>query len=399
MRNKQLVTLSIAFSALLIALTSFIFFQNRSIQAQTAPNCAPGYLIDETFSTNARWQMCWEHRSNEGIVLTEITYITPGGTVRQVLEEAGLAQIHTPYDDNSARYHYVTDYGLGDANMLALTGSECGGTLLSHNGKQLLCHQIEERGYVYKYYNTKKQGSLLSLYSISQIAEQAFIVRWNFYDDGTIEPMIGNTGQLRHMSTNSNYGWPLDNAGRIGVGFTHNYYWRLNFNIGDNGANERVEELNFNPASSNTRKQIAKSTLSSESSRSVNPALKRSWRIIDGTITNGDGHAVSYHLEPLQAGHRYVGDSSEPWTNNDIYFTRFNACERFVSHNPPTGGCGNKVTDFVNGQNINGANVVVWYGISYHHLPRDEDEAFMLTHMDGFQLIPRDWTSTNPLSN
>ena len=399
MRNNPKITFSIALSALLIAVAAFMLLQNQSIQAQTAPNCGSGYLINESFSSGAGWQMCWQHRSNEGIALSEITYIAPGGTVRKVLAEASLAQIHTPYDDNSARFHYVTDSGLGDGNMLSLSNNECGGTLLTHNGKKLLCKQIEDRGYLYKSYANQRQGSLLSLYSISQIAEQAFIVEWNFYDDGTIEPRIGNTGQLREISTDSNYGWPLDNTGRIGVGFTHNYYWRLNFDIGGNGANDVVEEFNVNRTSSNTRKELVRSTITTESSRSVDPMLKRSWRVRDGSLTNSDGHAVSYHLEPIEAGHRYVGAADEPWTNNDIYFTRYNACEKFVSHNPTTNGCGDNVTAFVNGQGINGQNIVVWYGISYHHLPRDEDESFMLTHYDGFKLVPRDWTSTTPFAN
>jgi hypothetical protein len=125
----------------------------------------------------------------------------------------------------------------------------------------------------------------------------------------------------------------------------------------------------------------------------VNPERQRSWRIRDGNITNSDGHWVSYHLEPGGHGHRHIGPDYEPWTFEDFYVTRYAACESFVSHNPALGGCGDDVSDFVNGQNVFMADVVIWYGITFHHAPRDEDEPKMPAHWDGFQIVPRDWTA------
>jgi len=70
-----------------------------------------------------------------------------------------------------------------------------------------------------------------------------------------------------------------------------------------------------------------------------------------------------------------------------------------MSQNASDGSCGADVTDFVNGESIDGGDVVVWYGISYHYLPRSEDDPYMPVHWDSFNLIPRDWTNVNPLAN
>ncbi|MBV7330221.1 PKD domain-containing protein [Chloroflexi bacterium TSY] len=78
---------------------------------------------------------------------------------------------------------------------------------------------------------------------------------------------------------------------------------------------------------------------------------------------------------------------------------KYKSCEKYISHNLRVGGCGDNVTDFTNRENLAGADLVLWYGISFHHIPRDEDEAFMHAHWDGFQLIPRDWTAHNPLAS
>ena len=51
---------------------------------------------------------------------------------------------------------------------------------------------------------------------------------------------------------------------------------------------------------------------------------------------------------------------------------------------------------FANGESLTNQDLVVWYGASFNHLPRDEDENHMHPHWTGFSIIPRDLTATNP---
>ena len=66
--------------------------------------------------------------------------------------------------------------------------------------------------------------------------------------------------------------------------------------------------------------------------------------------------------------------------------------------NAPGGGCGAEITDFISGQPISPGDIVLWYRINYHHLPKSEDEPAVPIHWDGFTITPRDWTSVNPIS-
>lgn len=394
-RTKSMLLGLLAVGAALFIAT--FLFSGLFLASETAEGaeCGGNYFINQSLPSGGSWEICWASSDQEGIILYDIHYVTPNGTRRKVLKTANLAQIFVPYDDNSQRYHYVSDQGLGGTNLLALTGADCpNGTLLGENGKNLICQQIIQRGFLYKYgTSAQKTGYQLELFSVSRIGSQNFVVMWKFYDDGTIEPTIGHSGELEAYTNDPLHGWALDDAGTYGTGFTNNYYWRLDFDIADNGANDMVEEIEIVPASNRTRKEMSTSILLSETGRSVNADLKRSWRVRDGSVTNADGHAISYHLEPLHAGHDYAGSTNEPWTNNDIYFTTHDSCERFVSKNPTSNGCGADVTEFVNGQNINGADVVVWYGITLHRLPKNEDEPVMPIRWDGFKLVPRDWTA------
>jgi len=375
----------------LCVLTSLFIFSPKPLLAQ---GC-----IQETLPTDGRWELCWEHRDQEGIVFTDIYYVTQANMKRKVLKEASIAQIHTPYDDNSSRNHYVTSPGLGGAQLVELSNSNCpNGTLIQHNGTNVLCQMVEGRGYIYKYVTNQRNGYYLTLFSVSKIGGQHFIVRWRFYDDGTIEPSIGSTGVVDRRSTDARYGWPIQNSSDIGVGYVNSYYWRLNFDIGANGANDIVEEFNVDSIDSGSKKSLSVTKITSETGRSVDAQQKRSWRVRDGSITNSDGHSVSYHLEPMTVGNRYVGPSNEPWTANDIFFTKSRTCERFVSQNPTAGGCGADISQFMNGENIDSDEIVLWYRVSYHHLPRSEYQPYIPVHWDGFMLLPRDWTAETPIA-
>ena len=383
--------------AFIVALAFGLLGTQLTAQAQTI-NCSASNLVDVTLSTSARWQMCWEVRTNEGIVLHDITYTAPGQPARMVLAQANLAQIHVPYDDNGARFHDLSDYGLGGNNLNDLTPGDCpNGTLIRDGAKDILCQQIQAAGYAYKYYTTQRQGQFLNLFSVSHIGQYNYIPELRFYDNGVIEFGVGATGQLQRIGTNPAYGWPLGTGNTsYGISHMHNYYWRLDFDINGTPNNDQVEEIEFTPNGARDLFTIGQTPFSSEVARAISPITFRSWRIKDTATTNTDGHAISYHLEAVP-GHLFHGPSYEPFTQNELYLTVNKTCEKWASHNPTTGGCGADLSAFVNGESLSGADLVVWYGLSFHHLARDEDQAHMSPHWSSFKIVPRDWSATNPM--
>lgn len=374
-----------------------LFWLYTPIRAQPGANCSASFFVDQTLGNGARWQLCWEHRNLDGIVLRDIYYTPPGGAARRVLAQGSISQVHVPYDDNSARFHDITDDGFGDNNLSNLTPAECpAGVLLKYGAKNAICQQIQPRGYAFKGLGMQEQGELLSLFSVSTSGEYNYIPVWRFGDDGAIELLMGATGKLQRFTTDSRYGWPVRADGTRGTSHIHNYYWRLDFDLGESGDNDIVEEFNYTPSADNTLRTLGVTRLTSEAGRAINPVGLRSWRIRDGAATNANGQPISYQLEPLEVGHRDVGPSYEPWTANDFYVTKYRECERYVSHNPQVSGCVDNLAGFVNGESLEGADVVLWYGATFHHIPRDEDEPYMHAHWNGFRLTPRDWLDANP---
>lgn len=424
-----------------------------SVVAQSR-QCSSPYLIQRTLNNGAMWDMCWELRSNEGIVLSDVHYTPVAGVRRKVLAYAGIGQIHVVYDDNGARFHDVSNYGLGGTHITAVNDTDCtDGTVrtiaIGDTSVPAICIKREPRGFAYASGANRLVGERLVVFSISTVGKYSYIIQWTFNDDGSIEPAIGATGALqrnREVSAGGVYnrGWLTANNvngnDRYGISHTHNYYWRLDFDLNGTWSDDIIEELEFAPANQNTRRRLVVRRLTKESARSINAARMRSWRIRDGAAVNAAGRHISYHLEPMDQGHRDSGPlglqqplnnvpawrRNEPWTKYDLYVTVNKTCERFATRNPPFSGDDNN-TDVSDDSCLDAGNVaefagiaeypddparevtgseslvnrdsVLWYGMSFYHLPRDEDEPYMHAHWSSFKLTPRDWHDFNPNAN
>jgi len=364
--------------------------------ASPGDGCSGAYAVDETLPSGARWQLCWEHHPLSGILYGDVYFTPRGGSARKVLYEASLAQIHVPYDDNGARFHDVTDYGLGDEDLNALTSADCpNGTRLFHGSKPVLCKRVQRIEPGYQHRGRRATGFALELFSVSHVGAYNYIPTWRFHDDGKIAPTVGATGALQRFGTDPLYGWPIRPSGTTGVSHIHNYWFRLDFDFDEGTDREVVDEVDHVRVGLTREKQVT--TFQSESARSLDLGRRRSWRIRDLSVVASDGRSLSYQLEPSHHAHRFDGPSFEPWSAHQLYVTRYADCEKYATHNSLAGGCGSDVTSFVNGQNAYGQDLVLWYGLTFHHLPSDEDEPNMHAHWDGFEIVPRDWTPANPL--
>jgi primary-amine oxidase len=359
--------------------------------------CSPGHAIDETLPTGARWQACWEIRSEEGVVFSNLWYNGPGEPARKVLAEAALSQIHTSDDDGASPELHVTGAGLGGTTLRDLGAADCPlGTRLDDAGRDVLCQQVDDVGFLYKYYSTRKQSQALRLSHVSQLGDVVYVVQWRFLDSGGIEPAILATGRVPRTGSNPLHGWPIDGVGTIGLGRVHNYVWRLAFDLAENGANEIVEEIEFVANGSSERLSRNTTQLTTEAGRALDPERMRSWRVVDPDVDNADGHPISYHLDPLDVRYRYDGGAGEPWSAYGFWATVTKGCERFAVGNPPSSGCGADVAAFADGESIDGAYVTLWHTISAYRVPRAEDQPFVNAHWDGFRVIPRDWYDRSP---
>lgn len=370
-----------------------------------AIDCANGEPIDVTLSGGTRWEMCWRNDEHTGIDLSSIYVTLPETPRRRVLRSASIAQIHQAYDDNVEVISHVTRIGLGGNRLKTLGDADCPAAgRLTIDDRAVLCKRILGRGIAYKYQNTSVSGELLELFSVSRTGRATFVVRWHFHDSGTIVPSVGIGGKLKHYSVDARYGWPLVSGDIYAVGSTFNIFWRLDFAIGAHGNDDVVEQIEARPSNTRLSKVVSINLIGEEASLRTSSKNKRSWRVRDSAERNADaidgrGHGVSYQLDPLTNGHRYTGPASEPWSNYDLFVTSRRNCERFATDNAHINpNCGDSVVDYVNGDRVDQAAIVLWYSITRHELPASEDNPIKPIEWNSFQLLPRDWSPRNPLT-
>ncbi|SKA83950.1 Copper amine oxidase, enzyme domain [Thiothrix eikelboomii] len=347
--------------------------------------CAAANTISKTFPSGATWQLCAEMRPEEGLTLSQVYYAAPKKPARRVLGEASLSQLETVFDTETVPRYLVTQHGLG-RNLQPLTATDCpNGSIKTMLQTKALCRNTQEYGYQYKY-QTQRQGSFFELITHYNLAPQIYSVRWRFYENGIIEPAIGVSGQLSKAASNR-----LEN-------FTLHAGWRLDFDLGATGSNDQILEVTSTPTEDRLRKRVSIATMGREHARLEDPELKRLWMIRDGTTPYEGISVPAYDLVPNQYTDSRLNPFSEPWLKWDIYFSKYNPCERYAADNR-LNDCPAKNTHAVryisNKESIDGADSVVWYKQTYHHIVRSDDALRLGTVWSSFQLVPRDWHSQN----
>ncbi|MGH6898930.1 MAG: hypothetical protein ACREJ5_20675 [Geminicoccaceae bacterium] len=369
------------------------------------------------FMAGTAWTLCWELREHEGLIIRDADYRDNGGVSRQVLSRGSIAEVHVPYHPGEPRFLDLTfsTAGLG-ANALDLAGSECDGVLVDPK----VCREIHDRGYAWKFDDLFQIGQEVTYWISSQLGNYTYITRWTFRDDGSFHPEIGFTGRLQIRRSGSAYARfgsrvnpQPDSPPVFGINHMHNVYWRLDLDIagaGNDAVNRitQVQHTGSSPAGVDCA--IAGTCYINRHTRVETEVVERlapfqTWHQIDRGTSNADGRRIGYEIIPegnqLWTGPR-TGPSPEPWSAGELFVTRRDSCELFAVNNNSAvnPGCGSSaphVRAMVNGQAIDGANIVLWYNAHFQHVVRDEDEPNMAVEHVGLELQPRSWRVVNTL--
>jgi primary-amine oxidase len=342
--------------------------QDSFAQTTDPLNCSAGYQIVETFANGAKWEMCWEPRAGYGYRLNQVIYTPPNRTRRLILNTLHLAQLFVPYDDGTGRWHDIS----AGRNLTTLSADECPGGTLQTNS--ILCLVRRPLGYAIKNEDgTSANAEGFTLFGYIRIGTYYYIIQYGFNDDGSFEPALGASGALQLYGGDTSTGWPIGNT--VGMNHNHLAIWRLDFDI-DGAENDLVEQIDFDQNGDARNMAITASTIETKTRNDL--GRLRFWRVRDIVKSNSDGHNVSYEIEP-NVTTEYRTD--ETFTQNDFYVTQQKQDETIVDD-----GAG--LDAFVNGETV--SDVVVWYGVNFHHVPREEDEGRMPVHWQGFVARPRD---------
>jgi primary-amine oxidase len=378
----------------------------------TAPSVAQTACNRITFAAGTEWSLCWQLRELEGLIVLDADYRDNGGLSRRVVSRGSIAEVHVPYHPGAPRYLDLAFGGLG-GSAVDLAASECDGVLVDPK----VCREVHNRGHAWKWEEFFQIGQEVTYWISSQIGNYNYITRWTFRDDGSVSPELGFTGRLQKRETEPAYarfGSRLNPQGAsdplFGINHMHNVYWRLDLDIAGPG-NDAVNTITQVRHTGSSPEPGVDCTVAgtchiNRHTRLGTEVVERlapfkTWHQIDRGTSNEEGRRIGYEIIP-EGNQLWTGPRSEPWAAGELYVTRFNNCEMLAVRNREAGdpSCSNSaphVRAMVNGQAVDGANIVLWYKAHFQHVVRDEDEPNMAIEHVGLELQPRSWREINTL--
>ena len=185
------------------------------------------------------------------------------------------------------------------------------------------------------------QGQEVVLISEMQAGWYRYVSEWRLHTDGTIRPRFGFSAVQNSCVCNVHH---------------HHVYWRLDFDLRTAGSN-LVREFNSPPLSGSSNWHDK----TFEIRRARDPGRQRKWRVV-----NKSTHEA-YDIVPGPNDGLATAMPDSPFGRGDVWILRYHGEEiddGSVATGPPYEA---GLDNWVNGESINGADVVVWYGAHFSH--------------------------------
>ncbi|MEM6660850.1 MAG: primary-amine oxidase [Pseudomonadota bacterium] len=394
----------------------------------------PSFTVTGHLIEWQKWQIRVGFNLREGLVLHDIGY-TDQGRLRPIMRRASMAEMVVPYGDptngNFRRNAFDTgEYGLGAVLDSLKLGCDCLGhiyyfELAAHDwhGKPYLienaiCLHEEDFGLLWKHTDGKTgkaravRSRRLVISTIATIGNYVYGFFWYFYQDGTIGAEIKATGIP--FPTGIAPGEKPVYGALIAPGVeshVHQHSFSFRFDMCVDGPENSVHELEFEPIPMGPENpngngvRIIDRPLETETAaaRQMDMARSRSWKIVNKDRANALGEPVAYRLAP-GVNTLPTLDPQAPVAQragfmfNHFWATQYDGDQLYPAGwfpNQGTGGDG--LPDWIQAdRSLDQQDVVVWYTLNFHHLPRPEDWPVQPVVYAGMHWMPEGFFDQNP---
>lgn len=394
----------------------------------------PGFVVDGFHVEWQKWRMRVGFDIREGLVLHTISY-QDNDRQRPVMHRVSMPEMVVPYGDpspgNFRRNAFDTgEYGIGQALDALILGCDCLGHIhyfdvCSHDWegnpimkKNAVCMHEEDYGLLWKHTDAKTgktravRSRRLVVSSICTIGNYVYGFYYYFYQDGTIGVEVKATGipfpTAIAEGEVSKYGTIIAPGIQSHV---HQHAFNFRFDMCVDGDKNSVSEVEFsappigpdNPHGNAI--QILERNLVSEAQaqREINPATARYWKVTNPESLNAFGKPTAYKLTPGTNALPFLHPGSEVGKRAAFMFkhfwaTSYSADERYPAGWFPNQSSGGKgLPEWTKAdRSLENTDVVVWYTLNFHHLPRPEDWPVQPVVYANFQWMPDGFFSGNP---
>jgi primary-amine oxidase len=234
---------------------------------------------------------------------------------------------------------------------------------------------------------------------------------WHLYLDGRIELEVKATGVVFTSAYVEGSRWATQVAPGLGAPY-HQHLFSVRLDMTVDGVGNAVDEVELervpvgpgNQYGNAFTRKVTRLARESEAARVADPAVGRTWQVVNPTRTNRLGQPVGYALDPqpapllaADAGAAITGRAA--FATRHLWVTRYDPAERYAAGDLPNqhpGGAG-LPTYVAADRDLDGQDVVLWHTFGMLHFPRPEDWPVMPVATCGFTLRPVGFFDRNPV--
>ncbi|MDQ6778819.1 MAG: primary-amine oxidase [Actinomycetota bacterium] len=394
----------------------------------------PSFNVDGHEIRWQKWRLRIGFTAREGLVIHTAAY-EDGDRLRPVLYRASFSEMVVPYGEVAPTHVWknafdIGEYGIGVlANSLEL-GCDCLGEIHYFDAvlsdaagepkvlRNAICLHEEDFSLMWKHIDWRtgetevRRSRRLVVSFVATVGNYEYGYYWSFFQDGSIESEVKLTGIVSTGAAAP--GEPTPHATRIAPGLTapnHQHFFNVRLDMMVDGVRNSVVEVDTeavpmgpdNPAGNAFRAVETVLAREGESGRMVDPLRGRYWKVINPSVHNGVNAPVGYKLEPGENVASFVHPESSiaaraGFMTGHVWVTPYDPTQRFAAGDYPNqhpGGDG--LPAWIKADRpTEDTDVVLWYSMGHHHIPRTEDWPVMPVHRIGFSLNPNGFFDRNP---
>lgn len=375
-----------------------------------------------------------------GPIVSTVQYVDKGRE-RRVLYQGHVSEMFVPYMDADPNWSFRSymdagEYGFGTLASRLIPGADCptgaqflSVTMADHSGKPQLSPDVMclfernttvptwRRSEIVTGSHEARQDIELVIRTIPSVGNYDYIYDWVFNLKGEIRIDMGATGIAAakgvEATSAQDYGEPRQGelVGRNLTAPYHDHFlsFRLDMDV-DGSANRLVGDRLVRhdiPAAGNLRRSLWSRVSTTEPlEMSAPPSHEpRSWRVESATNRNGLGQLTSYEITGGHEATSLLG-ADDPrqrranFSSRALWVTVAKPEELYAAGDYPNQSRGGEgLQKFLNREKIDGADLVLWATMGFHHVTRPEDWPVLSTVRHSLTLRPSRFFDRNPAMN
>jgi primary-amine oxidase len=424
---------------------------------QTTLPEGPSFTIKDGEVSWQNWHFRFRLDPRVGPILNLVSY-DDAGKRRSVLYEGSLSEMYVPYQDPDEGWNthvfldageFFANTGSGGIIKPLLAGVDCptyatffAGTFFHDTGTpyirpQLACLFERVTGDpVWRHYDNStgavsgRPTRELIFRTVATVGNYDYIFDWRFEQDASINVALGATGilevkavkdqradvpQTSAMVATDPKGRQVEfgqliSPGLSAVDHDHFFSYRLDLDVDGTNNSLMVDQLvpYKLPDNAPGRKWIwamMPEMAKTESDAKLNVSIEHPamWRFANEGTKNSLGQLTSYAIMPGETGISLLPSTEWPqkragFSEHNLWVTPYDPTQRYASGVYVMGSKGeDSLPAWTNkNRNIMNTDIVAWYTMGFHHVPRPEDWPQMPTMWHSFTLLPYQFLPKNP---